>query len=73
MREQWEHTAQLVSMIHNVNCSKKADQKNADHFNPMIKKRKKSGNSVGFAAFKAFMKPRLPNHNKHGLIKDKDK
>lgn len=69
MREQWDHTSQLVSMIHNVNCSKKNDQKSADHFNPMIKGKKKVD---GFTAFKALMR-HLPQHDSNGLIKKKGK
>jgi len=68
-RQDWEHTASFIAMIHNVNC-KKGSHVNADYYNPMVKKKKKKiGDSVGFAAFAAFMKPRLPNHNKYGLIK----
>ena len=40
---EWNHTASLVAMIHNVNCSKKSDMKNPDQFNPHRMSKRGSG------------------------------
>ncbi len=55
MRQDWQHTAAIVAMVHNVNTSSKAKQKNADENNPMERGGKKSGGiplntSEGFQA-----------------------
>ncbi len=47
LRQEWEHTSNIMSIIHNVNC-KKNKQKSADHFNPMIPKHKKSSSPGQF-------------------------
>jgi len=60
-REEWEHTAQIMMIIQNVNCTKRKDMKSADYFNPLIPKNKKQ--QVGKFVTKDFsiLKKMLPN------------
>tara|TARA_R100000808_G_C2090465_1_gene111062 strand:- start:117 stop:317 length:201 start_codon:yes stop_codon:yes gene_type:complete len=33
--ENWNHTAYLMSLLHNVNCAQQSDMKDYKHFHPM--------------------------------------
>lgn len=62
-RGEWEHTASMMSMIQNVNCTKTSKMKNADFFNPTIPEHLKR-TDPGKTKTKNFyvLKNRLPNY-----------
>ncbi len=39
--EEWQHTSSILAMLHNLQCSKKAQMKPPTHFNPLLKGKKK--------------------------------
>lgn len=42
-RQQWNHTAHVMGIIHNVNATKKKHLVGFDYYNPYIKKKSKPG------------------------------
>lgn len=60
--EQWDHTSFLIAKLHNVNCAKRSDQKEPDHFHPFRqeeKRRRKASDDddpgIGITALQMFL------------------